>query len=76
MFNKSFKTLIKNVSIVITLTLISACKQHVYICEGPDSYAYHYDNKCPGLERCTTELRKVSKEEAKNLGRKECGWED
>ncbi|MDC7997032.1 hypothetical protein [Gilvibacter sediminis] len=48
----------------------------VYVCKGPKSKRYHYDKDCRGLSRCSTKVYKVSLEEARNMGRTLCGWED
>ncbi|WP_281989926.1 hypothetical protein [Aquimarina aggregata] len=48
----------------------------VYICKGPKSKRYHYRKHCRGLKRCSTEISKISLEEAKNKNRTLCGYED
>ncbi|MBR9859805.1 hypothetical protein GYB22_03470 [bacterium] len=48
----------------------------VYLCTGPDSYAYHFKKNCRGLSNCSTALKESTESEAKELGRKLCGWED
>jgi len=48
----------------------------VYICKGPSSERYHYNSKCQGLRNCSTDIFKVSKEEAMKNGRTLCGLED
>ncbi|ERI63065.1 hypothetical protein HMPREF1551_01467 [Capnocytophaga sp. oral taxon 863 str. F0517] len=40
------------------------------------SRAYHYNPHCRGLKQCTTELEKLTLREAKEIGRKLCGYED
>lgn len=44
----------------------------VYICNGPDSYAYHAHPSCGGLNNCSTQIYKVSQSEAVNKGRRAC----
>jgi len=48
----------------------------VFICKGKYSKKYHYNSSCRGLSNCSTKAYKVSLEEAKNLERTLCGWED
>jgi hypothetical protein len=48
----------------------------VYICKGKYSKKYHLTAHCRGLSNCSTQVYKVSSEEARNLGRTLCGWED
>lgn len=53
---------------------VAAQEAQVYICMGPNAYAYHNNRGCSGLNRCSCEIRKVSLSEAKRLGRdKPCG---
>ncbi|WP_010180999.1 hypothetical protein [Aquimarina agarilytica] len=48
----------------------------VYICKGKGSKRYHFSPNCRGLNSCTTKIYKVSKSEARKIGRTICGWED
>ncbi|EAR16466.1 hypothetical protein RB2501_06190 [Robiginitalea biformata HTCC2501] len=48
----------------------------VYICKGPQSKRYHLKASCHGLSRCSTQTYKVTIEEARELGRTLCGYED
>lgn len=48
----------------------------VYICNGPKSKKYHLTENCRGLKNCSTEIEKVSVEDAKKKGRTLCGYED
>ncbi len=45
----------------------------VIICTSKNSYTYH-KYYCQGLKRCKSEMKVVSLKEAKEKGRKECGW--
>lgn len=48
---------------------------NVYVCKGPNSYAYHRFKYCAGLKDCSGSLSKVNIYFAKDsLGRKECGY--
>jgi hypothetical protein len=44
----------------------------VYICKGPSSTVYHKSNNCKGLSRCSTQISKISIEEAKKMSRRSC----
>ena len=48
----------------------------VYICNGRYSKKYHYKKTCRGLSNCKATISKVTKKNAKELGRTLCGWED
>lgn len=67
--------------IVLLISIISCSSNevgetYVYICKGPNSRAYHYNPHCRGLKQCTTELEKLTLREAKEIGRKLCGYEN
>jgi len=49
---------------------------YVYVCNGPSSKAYHYTPNCKGLQKCSKQVVKITLEEAKEKGRKLCGYED
>ena len=66
-----------------TILLVSAmayssnmATMYVYVCNGPSSKAYHYSPNCKGLQKCSKQVIKVTLEEAKEKGRKLCGYED
>ena len=45
----------------------------VWICTGSSAYAYHCDKNCRGLNRCGSEIKKVTLAQAKKMGRtKKC----
>ena len=46
---------------------------YVYICMGKTAYSYHRNSNCSGLNRCKAEIRKVSTDYARSIGRKPCG---
>ena len=48
----------------------------VYICNGPSSRKYHYNDDCNGLRNCSTDLERISVADAKNMERGLCGFED
>lgn len=59
----------------ISTTKTSGTKSNnVYICLGPNAYAYHLNKNCRGLRKCSCEIRAVSREEARKLDfKKPCG---
>lgn len=66
----------KALAICIVMLAFCACSQdkQVYICTGPRSEAYHKSGRCKGLSRCSREILRVTKEEARRMGRHECPW--
>lgn len=44
----------------------------VYICTGPKAYSYHKYRNCRGLNKCSGEIKCVTKEYAKSKNRKPC----
>ncbi|WP_053989827.1 hypothetical protein [Mangrovimonas sp. TPBH4] len=72
--------LLKHISLVgIAVGVLSSftiAETNVYICKGKYSKKYHYNKSCRGLSNCSTDIYKVSLEEARDLQRTLCGWED
>lgn len=48
----------------------------VYICNGRYAKKYHLTPYCRGLSNCKATISSISKDEARNIGRTLCGWED
>ena len=46
----------------------------VYICQGSMSECYHKTKDCKGLERCSTDIKEITLEQAKKMGRRPCGY--
>ena len=46
--------------------------RYVYICTGNSSVAYHTDFKCKGLKNCRASIKKITLEEAIEMGRRPC----
>ena len=44
----------------------------VYICTGKSAYSYHNNRDCRGLNKCNAEIKSVSLEYAKSIGRSPC----
>ena len=47
--------------------------QKVTICLSEDAYAYH-NSDCMGLSQCNSSTKKMTEEEAVDIGRKPCGF--
>ena len=45
---------------------------YVYICTGPSSKVYHTSPKCNGLRNCSKDIKKVTLEQAQQMGRRAC----
>ena len=62
--------------VVITLQSFTQKPDSVYLCMGPRSQVYHKTQYCRGLKHCSTELKKVSLDDAINkYHRRLCGFE-
>lgn len=48
----------------------------VYLCNSKGGKRYHFKKDCRGLSNCQAEIKKVTLEEAKSLGKTICGYED
>ena len=46
--------------------------QKVYICTGGKSECYHSNKNCKGLSRCSKEIKEISLDDAKKMGRRPC----
>lgn len=46
----------------------------VYICTGPQSKRYHKTPECRGLRSCSKEIKAVSINYARKIGRTPCGY--
>lgn len=53
-------------------TEADAEQTYVYICTGPSSKTYHTSPKCNGLRNCSKEIKKVTKQQAEQMGRRAC----
>lgn len=50
----------------------TAQQTSVYICTGKSAKVYHSSKTCGGLNRCGSEIIKVSKAKAESIGRRPC----
>ena len=71
---------LRNVWIVLSLfvatTILSSCstEQVVYVCTGPQAYAYHEDSDCYLMaSHCTGSIKEITISRAKRMNRKPCG---
>ena len=51
-------------------------QSNVYICDSPSAKKFHLVNKCNGLNRCSHEIKEMSKAEAISKGYSICLMED
>lgn len=66
----------KNILSLTIITLVfssfTMVQSDVYICKGGSSKVYHKSEKCRGLKFCSTNVDKVSEDDAIKLGRRKC----
>ena len=60
-------------TIILSLTLTQDNSSKVYICTGGSSKKYHKTSSCTGLSRCSGEVKSITLDEAKKIGRTPCG---
>ena len=60
--------------VLTSVTMFSSGDTYVYICTGPQSARYHKASSCKGLGKCSKEIKKVTVEEARSIGRTPCGY--
>lgn len=69
------KTLITAFALAtITFCACNSNDGKVYICTGPYSKAYHKTKNCQGLSNCSREIKSVTEEAARDMGRHKCGY--
>lgn len=54
------------------LPLCALAQRTVYICTGPNSRKYHSVSTYYGLRRCSAEIRQITIEKARSMGRTGC----
>lgn len=66
----------KRVLVIIIGAGLLGCNSadSVYLCNGPQSKAYHKTNHCRGLKNCSTEIEATDIATAIAKHRKECGY--
>ena len=61
-------------AVFLVLSLMALLRgDSVYVCTGPQSEVYHKTDDCIGLRNCSREIKAISLDEAKEMGRRECG---
>lgn len=63
-------------SVFATLISLQSCstEQIVYVCTGPQAYAYHEDSECYLMTSyCTGSIKEVTISKAKKMKRRPCG---
>ena len=68
------KALIVTVGLILGsfVALQTSEQESVYICTSPKAYAYHKNEDCKFLKRCSYEIKAISIEDAKRKGYKPC----
>lgn len=66
----------KILTIALLILFSSTEDAKVFICDSPSSEVYHVDENCEALKRCKHEVKEITLEEAKDLERRLCGFED
>ena len=70
----------KKILALILITLVfssfNLIQSDVYICKGGSSKVYHKSEKCRGLKFCSTNVDKISVDDAIKLGRRKCKIEN
>lgn len=69
------KLFILSLFIALTSFSIKSDTTYVYICLGPQSTKYHFNENCKGLKTCSTRIVKVTIDEAYDMKRTLCGYE-
>jgi hypothetical protein len=62
----------KNLFLLVIISLFSFESNTVYVCDGPKSVAYHSTRNCNGLNNCSTSIREITLSEANKIGRRAC----
>jgi hypothetical protein len=63
------------IHITLVFSSFTMIQSDVYICKGGSSKVYHKSEKCRGLKFCSTNVDKVSEDDAIKLGRRKCKLE-
>ena len=66
------KKLITLTLIILVFSSFTMFQSMVYVCKGPSSKVYHKTDHCKGLSHCSTQIYKVTEDEAKRMGRRQC----
>jgi hypothetical protein len=66
------KKIFKLTLIALLFSSFTMLQSDVYICKGGSSKVYHKSERCRGLSNCSTQKYKVTEDEAKKMGRRQC----
>lgn len=66
----------KIICVLLLCIAFTAPDGKVYICFSKGASRYHYKEHCRGLSACKHIVKKVTIEEARELGLTLCKWED
>lgn len=76
---RKVKTTLATISLICGSLMFTSCltaeatsKGDVYICTSKSAKVYHSTPNCKGLNRCSKEIKKVSKSSIKRRGCKIC----
>lgn len=64
----------------VTMGTLTGCmekrdiKNPVYICTGYSAECYHSHSSCKGIQKCCSSIEMIDLEDAKNAGRRPCGY--
>ena len=62
--------------LLFTFASFTSSESDVYICVSKGAKRYHFTKTCKGLSNCKHTIKKVTLDEAKEMGLTLCGWED
>lgn len=68
------RTIILSIALVVGAMVPAQAPQrdYVYICTGPSAKTYHKTDECRGLNKCSANIKLVSKHKAESMGRRPC----
>lgn len=66
------KLFVTTVLLLATTLFTASGDTYVYICTGPQSKKYHKTENCRGLNKCSGSIKKITLDEAKQIGRTPC----
>ena len=66
------KKLITLSLIILVFSSFTMFQSMVYVCKGTSSKVYHKSERCRGLSNCSSKTEKITEDEAKKMGRRQC----
>ena len=58
--------------LVLLFLMFADTKNNVWICTSSKAYAYHRTSNCKPLQRCKSDIKKISESKAIDMGRRKC----